>query len=203
MDRLFFLQSAFLKQTFWLYFRLPSLLIDLQLLHKSDTTQKCNTRWILSSGCHNPASVMTLVNGSPVLSASEYLRVHSPQREECNDMGPILCDWDGWLVLLSVFSMYVYVCMHPLRAEGTHCDPSCLWPPEATLARAEMMIKDRRLDGKMWINEAQIELIAMTSHNSEAAKWEYVVGPPESQRFAFKVMEGLKTEKLPSFSWLP
>lgn len=77
--------------------------------------------------------------------------------------------------------MYVHAWIYPLSAEGTHCDPRCIWPPEAMLAKAEMMIKDRGLNGKMWINEAQIELIAMTSHNSEAAKWEYVVGPPESQ----------------------
>lgn len=34
----------------------------------------------------------------------------------------------------------------------------------------------------MWINEAQIELIAMTSYNSGAAKQEYAVGPPELSR---------------------
>lgn len=33
----------------------------------------------------------------------------------------------------------------------------------------------------MWINEAQIELIAITSQHSGAAKWEYAEGPPESQ----------------------
>ena len=47
------------------------------------------------------------------------------------------------------FSMYVYVCIHSQSAEGTHCDPSCIWPPEATLAKAEMMIKDR---GAGWEN---------------------------------------------------
>lgn len=47
----------------------------------------------------------------------------------------------------------------------------------------------------MWINEAQIELIAMTSHNSTAAKWEYVEGPPESRRlFGFQGGE-VKKEK--------
>lgn len=44
------------------------------------------------------------------------------------------------------------------------------WPPEAALASSEMMMKDLvGVDGKMWINEAQIELIAMTSHNGGAA----------------------------------
>lgn len=62
------------------------------------------------------------------------------------------------------------MCIYSLNAEGTHCDQSSIWPPEAMLAKAEMMIKDRGLDGKMWINEAQIELIAMTSHNRRAAK---------------------------------
>lgn len=28
------------------------------------------------------------------------------------------------------------------RAEGTHCDPGCIWPPESMLAAAEMMIKE-------------------------------------------------------------
>lgn len=71
-----------------------------------------------------------------------------------------------------MFCMNAYVCIYSQSAEGTHCDPRCIWPPEAMLAEAEMMIKDRGggLDGKMWINEAQIELIAMTSHNSAAAK---------------------------------
>lgn len=32
----------------------------------------------------------------------------------------------------------------------------------------------------MWINEAQIELMAMASRYSTAAKWEYVRGPPAS-----------------------
>lgn len=48
--------------------------------------------------------------------------------------------------------------------------------------RLKWWLRTGGLDGKMWINEAQIELIAMTSHNSGAAKWEYVVGPQESQR---------------------
>lgn len=57
--------------------------------------------------------------------------------------------------------------------------------------------------GKMWINEAQIELIAMTSHNSAAAKWEYVVGPPESQRlFHFQGDSRSKEGKVASLSWL-
>lgn len=99
--------------------------------------------------------------------------------------------------------MYVYVCIYSQSAEGTHCDPSCVWPPEATLAKAEMMIKDGGLDGKMWINEAQIELIAMTSHNSGAAKWEYVVGPPESQcLFRFQGDGRSKEGKVASLSWL-
>lgn len=46
--------------------------------------------------------------------------------------------------------LYVCVCVHILpSAEGTHCDPSCVWPPEAILAKAEMMIKDR---GAGWEN---------------------------------------------------
>lgn len=75
-------------------------------------------------------------------------------------------------MLLSVFWMYVYVCINSQSAVGAHCDPGCIWTPEAMLAEAEMMIKDwggGGLDGKMWINEAQIELIAMTSHNRAAA----------------------------------
>lgn len=47
--------------------------------------------------------------------------------------------------------------------------------------RLKWWLKTGGLDRKMWINEAQIELIAMTSHNNEATKWEYVVGPPKSQ----------------------
>lgn len=44
------------------------------------------------------------------------------------------------------------------------------WPPEAALASGKMMMKDLvGVDGKMWINEAQIELIAMTSHIGGAA----------------------------------
>lgn len=54
----------------------------------------------------------------------------------------------------------------------------------------------------MWINEAQIELIAMTSHNSAATKWEYVEGPPESLRL-FHFQGGTSEEgKHASPSWL-
>lgn len=35
-----------------------------------------------------------------------------------------------------------HVCVRSQRAEGTHCDPGCVWPPEAMLAAAEMMIKE-------------------------------------------------------------
>lgn len=53
---------------------------------------------------------------------------------------------------------------------GRGMTPLVFWPPEAALASAEMMMKDLvGVDGKMWINEAQIELIAMTSHNGGAA----------------------------------
>lgn len=38
--------------------------------------------------------------------------------------------------------MCAHVCMRSQRAEGTHCDPGCVWPPEAMLAAAEMMIKE-------------------------------------------------------------
>lgn len=55
----------------------------------------------------------------------------------------------------------------------------------------------------MWINEAQIELIAMTSHNSGAAKWEYVVGPPESQRlFRFQGDARSEEDKAAALSWI-
>lgn len=38
--------------------------------------------------------------------------------------------------------MYVHVFIQSQRAEVAHCDPDCIWPPEAMLAMAEMMIKD-------------------------------------------------------------
>lgn len=71
--------------------------------------------------------------------------------------------------------------------------------------RLKWWLRTGGLDGKMWINEAQIELIAMTSHGSGAAKWEYVVGPPESQCLfcAFKVMVGAQKEKLHPSADLP
>ena len=47
------------------------------------------------------------------------------------------------------FIMYVYVCIYSPSAEATHCDPSCIWPPEAILAKTEIMIKDR---GAGWEN---------------------------------------------------
>lgn len=43
----------------------------------------------------------------------------------------IICVW-----------MYVYVCINSQSAVGAHCDPGCIWTPEAMLAEAEMMIKD-------------------------------------------------------------
>lgn len=58
-----------------------------------------------------------------------------------------------------------------VRACGTRRDPrSCFGLQGASLPRGEMMMKDLvGVDGKMWINGAQIELIAMTSHNGGAA----------------------------------
>lgn len=44
----------------------------------------------------------------------------------------------------------------------------------------------------MWINEAEIELIAMTSHNCGAVKWEYVVDSPESSCFKVTMREKRK-----------
>lgn len=44
----------------------------------------------------------------------------------------------------------------------------------------------------MWINEAEIELIAMTSHNCRAVKWEYVVDSPESSCFKVTMREKRK-----------
>lgn len=38
--------------------------------------------------------------------------------------------------------MYAHVCVRSQRAKGTHCDPGCIWPPEAMLAAAKMMIKE-------------------------------------------------------------
>lgn len=35
-----------------------------------------------------------------------------------------------------------HVCRRSQHVEGTHCDPGCIWPPEAMLAAAEMMIKE-------------------------------------------------------------
>lgn len=36
----------------------------------------------------------------------------------------------------------VHVPVRSQRAEGTHCDPGCIWPPESMLAAPEMMIKE-------------------------------------------------------------
>lgn len=35
-----------------------------------------------------------------------------------------------------------HVCVRSRRAEGTRRDPGCIWPPEAMLAEAGMMIKE-------------------------------------------------------------
>lgn len=40
------------------------------------------------------------------------------------------------------FRMCAHVHVRSQRAEGTHCDPGCIWPPESMLAAAEMMIKE-------------------------------------------------------------
>lgn len=69
--------------------------------------------------------------------------------------------------------------------------------------RLKWWLRTGGLDGKMWINEAQIELIAMTSYSSGAAKWEYVVGPAESQRlYRFQGDGRSKEGKVASLSWL-
>lgn len=48
-----------------------------------------------------------------------------------------------------MFCICMHVCIYSQTADGTHCDPSCIWPPEAILAEAEMMIKDK---GAGWEN---------------------------------------------------
>lgn len=69
--------------------------------------------------------------------------------------------------------------------------------------RLKWWLRTRGLDGEMWINEAQIELIAMTSHNNGDAKWEYVAGPLESQRlFRFQGDGRSQEGKVASLSWL-
>lgn len=119
----------------------------------------------------------------------------SPQWEDCNDMGPILCDWDGWPVLLSVFCMYVYVCIYS-RVLREHIVTLVVFGHQRPFwQRLKWWLRTGGLDGKMWINEAQIELIAMTSHNSGDAKWEYVVGPSESQRLFPFQGDGRSIEK--------
>lgn len=42
----------------------------------------------------------------------------------------------------------------------------------------------------MWINEAQIELMAMTSRYSATAKWEYVRGLPAPQHLLYFQSDG-------------
>lgn len=138
----------------------------------------------------------------------EYICVYtlcaSPQWEQRNDMSPILCDWDGWPVLLSVCFVCMCMCAYTPRVLREHIVTLVVFGHQRpSWQRLKWWLRTGGLDRKMWINEAQIELIAMTSHNSGAAKWEYVVGPPQSQcLFRFQGDGRGKEGKVASLSWL-
>lgn len=161
------------------------MLIDLQLPHKSDITQECHTRWIWSHGWHCFLFVI-------VLYALRLFTVCILSRLHPSENG--VMTWVQYCVI-EIDDLFYYLCFV--------CMCMCAYTPRmlrehiVTLVvfghqrpcwqRLKWWLRTGGLDGKMWINEAQIELIAMTSHNSGAAKWEYVVGPPESQRlFCFQ-----------------
>lgn len=159
-------------------------MIDLQFSQKSDITQECHTRWILVDVTTWQVLWLSLCNSSLCTEAvfCEYICVPTyyafPQWEEYNDTVPVLCDWDGRPVVLSMFCMCAYI----PRVLREHIVTLVVFSHQRPCwQRLKWWLRTEGLDGKMWINEAQIELIAMTSLSSAAAKWEYVEGPPESQ----------------------
>lgn len=106
----------------WFQFCLHSVLS--RFLHRSETTRVSGTR----------------LNGVQWMFLRLYKLQFSvdPSRwQESIDMGPVLCNWDGWPVLSAVFSVYVYVnVLPPLSAGLARCDPGCIQPLEAMLAKA-------------------------------------------------------------------
>lgn len=120
---------------------------------------------------------------------------------ELNPNKRIVMTWIQHCVIemddLFYYLWFECMCLHEYapRALGEHIVTLVVFGHQRPhWQRLKWWLRTGGLDGKMWINEAQIELIAMTSHNSGAAKWEYVVGAPQSLRLFHFQGESRSTE---------